>query len=444
MGSLIDWVLAPPQDGGPLATHPVLTADLHRADVWRARHPENSDAVLAYGVHSLISAPLAARGVILGVVAHWRSAESESFAEDDLSLAEELAARAAISIDNARRYTRERTMVETLQHSLLPRALPEQGSLDLAHRYLPAFDGASGDWFDVIPLSGFRVALVVGDVVGHGMHAAATMGRLRTAVLNFSALDLPPDELIARLDELVTQLDQVDDASVTGATCLYVIYDPVSGDCTMVRAGHPLPALVRPDGLVTDRNRVLEEWLATLRTCLADAQADGSPENTCNAVLDATAPEPRLDDITLLVARTKLLEPNQVATWDVPPDPAAVSRVRSECVEQVTAWGGLEHLSFATELMLSELITNAIRYGTEPIRVRMLLDRSLVCEVSDGSSTAPHLRYAAATDEGGRGLFLVAQLAERWGTRYTDRGKIIWCEQPLTASPEQLFETMLL
>ncbi|MET8631154.1 ATP-binding protein, partial [Kitasatospora sp. NPDC004669] len=148
------------------------------------------------------------------------------------------------------------------------------------------------------------------------------------------------------------------------------------------------------------------------------------------------------DDIALLIARTRLFEPDQVATWDVPDDFAAVSRIRNACAEQLTAWG-LEDLSFTTELILSELITNAIRYGTQPIRVRMLRDTSLVCEVSDGSSTAPHLRYAASTDEGGRGLFLVAQLAVRWGTRYTARGKVIWSEQPLTA-PEFQFEAMLL
>ena len=93
--------------------------------------------------------------------------------------------------------------------------------------------------------------------------------------------------------------------------------------------------------------------------------------------------------------------------------------------------GAWTELAFTTELILSELVTNAIRYGSGPIRVRLLRDRSLICEVSDGSSTSPHLRYAATTDEGGRGLFLVAQFTERWGTRYTPDGKVIWAEQPL-------------
>jgi anti-sigma regulatory factor (Ser/Thr protein kinase) len=311
------------------------------------------------------------------------------------------------------------------------------------------------------------------------------MGRLRTAVLNFSTLDLPPDELIARVDELVTLIDQDeatgegDGAELTGATCLYAIYDPLSGSCTMARAGHPPPALIRPDGsaefvdlpaglplgvgalpfeatelrleagtrlvlytdgLIKNGGRDLEDGLALLHDSLLDAH--GSPEDTCQAVFDTMVPPRPTDDIALLVARTRLFEPGQVAGWDVPSDPAAVSRVRSECAEQLTTWG-LEDLTFSTELILSELITNAIRYGAEPIHVRMLRDRSLVCEVSDSSSTSPHLRYAASTDEGGRGLFLVAQLAERWGTRYTPGGKVIWSEQPLTAISEQAFEAVL-
>ncbi|MFD8704125.1 SpoIIE family protein phosphatase [Kitasatospora sp. NPDC059648] len=473
-----------------------LVADLHQAHAWRARDPQTVDRVLAYGVHSLISTPLKARGRALGTVSFWRAGQSEPFGPEDVAFAEELIARAVICVDNARRYTRERRMAEALQRSLLPRGLPEQSALEAAYRYLPALHRVGGDWFDVIPLPGFRVALVVGDVVGHGLHASATMGRLRTAVLNFAALDLPPDELLARLDELVARLDQDEaragegdgsgqdedeDERVTGATCLYAIYDPVSGQCTMARAGHPPPSLVRvdgsvefvdlpagpplgvgglpfeatelrlepgavlvlyTDGLVTSRDRDLENGLAALHGSLVNVRAGASSEEICRGVFDALAPPRPSDDIALLVARTQMLAPDQVAIWDVPDDFAAVSRIRNACNDQLTAWG-LEELSFTTELILSELITNALRYGSEPVRVRMLRDTSLVCEVSDASSTAPHLRYAATTDEGGRGLFLVAQLAERWGTRYTARGKVIWAEQPLTA-PEDQFEAMLL
>ncbi len=184
----------------------------------------------------------------------WRSEKPGPFDEEELALAEELVARAAVSIDNARRYTREHGLAVTLQRSLLPRKLPEQGALDIAYRYLPARAAVGGDWFDVLPLSGTRVALVVGDVVGHGLHAAATMGRLRTAVHNFSALDLPPDELLGLLDELVGRIDQDEAAEggapVTGATCLYAVYDPVTRRCAIARAGHPPPAVIRPDGRV--------------------------------------------------------------------------------------------------------------------------------------------------------------------------------------------------
>ncbi|MET7440319.1 SpoIIE family protein phosphatase [Streptomyces sp. NPDC004082] len=469
--------------GNPVATgmatgRPVLVTDLALAEGWRVQNPERARRVIEYGVHSMISVPLRARGQLLGVVEFWRS-DQDPFEPDDVSPAEELAARAAVCIDNARRYTREHITAVTLQRSLLPGALPELSALEVGHRYLPAQAGVGGDWYDVIPLPGARVALVVGDVVGHGLHAAATMGRLRTAVHNFAALDLPPDELLAHLDELVTRLDQGTEAegdteSVTGATCLYAVYDPVSGRCVVARAGHPGPALVSPDGSVTfpdvpvapplgvggglpvetaelrlaadsrlvlytdglveARGRDIDVGLGMLREALADT-ADATPDETCRAVLDVMLPTGSVDDVALLVARTRLLDPEQVAEWEVPDDPAAVSRIRAEATRRLEAWG-LGEAAFTTELILSELVTNAIRYGGSPIGLRLLRDGdSLICEVADGTSTSPHLRRAAFTDEGGRGLFLVAQMSRRWGTRYTDRGKIIWAEQALDAGP---------
>ncbi|MFA3839521.1 SpoIIE family protein phosphatase [Streptomyces aureus] len=450
-----------------------LLADLTAGRDWRAHDPDRAAEILDSGIHSLISVPLRARGVVLGMADFWRAEGSEPFEEDDLSLAEELAARAAVAIDNARRYTREHTMAVTLQRSLLPHTLPEQTAVEVAHRYNPAQAGVGGDWFDVIPLPGTRVALVVGDVVGHGLHAAATMGRLRTAVHNFSALDLSPGELLAHLDELVAHIDTDlaadESAGITGATCLYAIYDPVSGVCTIARAGHLGPALVHSDGTVTfpdvpvspplglggslpfetavlqlpegsqlvlytdglveNRHRDLDTGLEILRGALS--HPDRPPEQTCQAVFDALLPQHPSDDIALLVARTRILDPDRVAAWDVPSDPAAVSHVRADVTRRLETWD-LEHVAFTTELIISELVTNAIRYGTQPIRLRLLHDRNhLICEVADGSNTSPHLRRATTTDEGGRGLFLVAQCAERWGTRYTARGKVIWAEQRL-------------
>lgn len=470
IGKLIRFVPTSPMAAGLAGGHAVLEADLRATHHWRAQDPANAVLILDRGIHSMIAVPLRARGVVLGMAGYWRGQDSAAFDEEDVSFAEELTARAALSVDNARRYTREHTMAVTLQRSLLPRGVPEQSAVEVAHRYLSAQAGVGGDWFDVIPLPGTRVALVVGDVVGHGLHAAATMGRLRTAVYNFSTLDLPPDELLSHLDELVAHIDADEQEwqGITGATCLCAIYDPVSGLVTAATAGHPGPALVRPDGtvsfpevpvspplglgtgmpmetmtltlpegsrlalftdgLIESRDRDLDAGLTALRAALEGPAR--TPEETCTAVIDAMLPTRPGDDIALLVARTRRLDPERIAEWDVSPDPAAVSPVRNACARRLADWG-LEDITFTTELILSELMTNAIRYGTEPIRVRLLYDRSLICEVSDGSSTSPHLRRAEATDEGGRGLFLVAQFAERWGTRYTARGKIIWSEQAL-------------
>ncbi|MFK0097973.1 SpoIIE family protein phosphatase [Streptomyces sp. NPDC091040] len=471
VGELIRFTPADPTATGVMNGHAVLQADLAASEGWIAQDPEGTGQVLDYGIHSLISAPLQARGVVLGLVAFWRS-EQPPFDEDDLSFAEELTARAGVSIDNARRYTREHAMALALQHSLLPRVLPEHTSVEVASRYLPARPGVGGDWFDVIPLPGARVALVVGDVVGHGLHAAATMGRLRTAVQNFSALDLFPQDVLAHLDELVTRLDTEGDTDfeISGATCLYAIHDPSTGLCTMARAGHPGPALARPDGSVTypdvplspplgvggglpfeaaeievpdgsrlvlftdglieDRGRDFDSGLELLRSALAHAER--SPDATCRAVLDAMVSDgPRADDIALLVARTHLMDPSQTAYWEVPDDPAAVAGIRGEVSRRLRGWG-LDDLTYSTELIVSELVTNAIRYGIPPVGLRLLHHQSkVICEVSDGSSTSPHLRLAAATDEGGRGLFLIARFAQRWGTRYRARGKVIWAEQSL-------------
>ncbi|MEW2268720.1 SpoIIE family protein phosphatase [Streptomyces griseofuscus] len=473
---LIDFKPFTPQARGYGSGHSELVPDLAAATDWRAQDPERTENILEYGIQSLISAPIRARGVVLGIANFYR-AKRDPFDEEDLTLADELVARAAVSVDNARRYAREHTLAVTLQRSLLPRALPEQSALDVAYRYLPAQSGVSGDWFDVIPLPGSRVALVVGDVVGHGLHAAATMGRLRTAVHNFSTLDLPPDELLSHLDDLVGRIDQdegdgEDSGAIVGATCLYAIYDPITRRCAMARAGHLAPALVHPDGSVTypelpggpplglggmpfqtaelelaegtqlvlytdglieDRARDLDEGLELLRRALA-GHPDRTPDASCGAVLEELLPQGPKDDVALLVARTRALTSEQVAEWDVPADPSAVAGLRRAVTERLEEWG-LDEQAFGMELVLSELVTNAIRYGSEPIGLRLIRDRALICEVADGSNTSPHLRYAATTDEGGRGLFLVQQMTERWGTRYSPQGKVIWAEMPLRGAP---------
>ncbi|WP_328773825.1 SpoIIE family protein phosphatase [Streptomyces sp. NBC_00286] len=446
---------------------------------WSAASPARAESIRRFKIHSVMMVPLRARGVTLGVMHLLRHRTADPFVQDDLTLAEEIAARAALSIDNARRYTREHRTALTLQRSLLPERLPRAEAADLAYRYLPAGSGGEvgGDWFDVIALSGGRVALVVGDVVGHGVHAAATMGRLRTAVRTLADADFTPDELLTRLDDLVIRLDreegpdmrgQAEEASgEVGATCLYAVYDPVAGRCDLARAGHPPPVLVTPDGtaqvldlpvgpplglgglpfetaridmgegsllalytdgLIEAPGRDIDVGLELLSEALRRPAAD--LEGTCDEVLRKVRPDPSADDIVLLLARTSTLGAGQVHTWPLPMDPAAVAGARKVAAEQLDAWG-LAELEFATELIVSELVTNAIRYGNDPVQLRLIRADALICEVSDGSSTAPHLRRARVFDEGGRGLLLVAQVAERWGSRQTSVGKTIWAEQPL-------------
>ncbi|MFD7135850.1 SpoIIE family protein phosphatase, partial [Streptomyces sp. NPDC059894] len=432
------------------------------------------------GPPSVLVVPVRARGTTLGITTFLRHPGKEPFAEDDVLLAEDLVSRAAVCVDNARRYTRERDAALVLQRSLLPHRLPEQDAVEVAACYLPADEltGIGGDWYDLIPLSGARVALVVGEVPGHGIDAAAAMGRLRTAVRTLAALDLPPDEVLAHLDDLVACTVReggggpeagVEAPEAVGSGCLYVVYDPVDGHCAMAAAGHPAPAVVLPDGTVTfvdlplgpplgaggppfestelllapDSTLALhtdgllaggEEWaLDTDRERLRRAleRQDPALDLRCRAVIDVLVPERPHDDVALLMARTRRLSPDQVADWELPADPAAVAEARKAASRRLAEWD-LTELSFTTELVVSELVTNAIRHAAGPIRLRLIRERSLVCEVHDGVTTAPHLRHPRTTDEGGRGLLLVSQVTRRWGTRFLPGGKIIWAEQSLT------------
>ncbi|MFJ1609900.1 SpoIIE family protein phosphatase [Streptomyces sp. NPDC088253] len=444
-----------------------------------ARQDPGAARLLGSGTHSVMVVPMRAHGATLGVALFGRHRRAEPFEADDLWLAEELTAKAAVSIHTTRRDSREHTSTMTLQRSLLPQTLPDQGALDIATRYLPAGTraGVGGDWFDVIPLSGARVALVVGDVVGHGIRASATMGRLRTAVRTLADVDLPPDELLTHLDDLVLHLSAdeggtdgaAESAGGIGTTCLYAVYDPVSRRCALARAGHPPPAAVTPDGAVrfldvpagpplglgglpfetfetelpegsllalyTDgllaaRDHDIDEALDKMFAALA--RPAKTLDTVCDRVLTAMLTHRPDDDIALLVARTRVLHADRVAAWDLASDPAVVARARKHATEQLTAWG-LDDAAFITELTVSELVTNAIRYGRPPIQLRLIHeDSTLTCEVFDSSSTAPHMRRARTFDEGGRGLLLVGQLARRWGTRHALTGKTVWAEQSLS------------
>ncbi|GAA3134988.1 sodium/proline symporter PutP [Streptomyces echinatus] len=440
-------------------------------------------SLLDHDLRSVMVIPVRARGVTLGVATFARSRRLGPFEDDDARLAEELVSRAAVCIDNARRFTRERTAARSMQRYLLPQDLTGGSALEMASWYLPADvpSGVGGDWFDVIPLSGARVALVVGDVAGHGINAAATMGRLRTAVRTLANLDLSPDELLAHLDDLVIGLmgahadaptaaeGEATGTAFLGATCLYAVYDPVSGRCSMARAGHLPPMIVGPDGaadildlpagpplglgylpfqsietelaegslialytdgLIESVDRDIDIGLSRLGNALAAPLP--SLTETGQRVIETLLAGPPPDDAALLLARTRVLAPDQVAFWDLPSDPAAVAHARTLAIQQVSEWG-IPDLTFTTELIVSELVTNAIRHAAGPVGLRLIRDRGLICEVSDASSTSPRLRHARTTDEGGRGLLIVAQLAHRWGTRYTTTGKIIWTEQAIPA-----------
>ncbi|HEU5419306.1 MAG TPA: SpoIIE family protein phosphatase [Streptosporangiaceae bacterium] len=454
---------------------------------WPAGDPGWVAPLQHLGVTWMCAVPVQARGTTLGIAFFCRRAGGEPHDAEDVSLAVELAARAGVCLDNARRFQRERQATLALQRSLLPRGLHSTPALEVASRYLPASGptGLGGDWVDVIPLSGARVALVAGDVVGHGATAVAAMGQLSTAVRTLAGLDLSPAELLAHLDDRVLKLAEQDGPAapgaaadeqpladhVLGATCLYVVYDPVTRRCAAARAGHLAPAVLTAsgdvtfaalpaglplgvgllpfesaefpledgalltlftDGLVESRGHDIDEGLARLAGDLA--RPAGSAEEVCDHIIGPVLDTPAEDDSALVVARVHGLDADHVAAWDLPSDPVHVRDAREMAGRKLADWGWGD-LALTCELVVSELVTNAIRYGRPPIRLLLIRQEPdmLICEVSDGSSTSPHLRIAGATDEDGRGLFLISQVARRWGTRYTESGKTIWVEQQMGA-----------
>lgn len=445
-------------------------------------------------VQSTLAVPMVAHDTVVGLVRFSRTKGSEPFDDRDRALATELAARAAVCIDNARLYRREHERALILQRSLLPPGDPEAAGLDIACRYLPGNTATEvgGDWFDVIELPGHRTALVVGDVMGRGLRAAVAMGELRTAVRTLALLDLEPAEVLSALDEVARGLGAPGGASASDggggaqwparaahksreadlsevylATCVYAVYDPVTRRCTFANAGHLPPVVVEPgeaallldvppgmplgvggepfeevevelkegallalytDGLVESRDHPLDEGLAALRTALVEPERP--LEDVCDRVLTSLHTRHGEDDIALLMARIQGLPTEAVGDWRLPREPRSVGRARELARDQLTAWG-LDELVDTTELLVSELVTNALRYGEGEIRLRLLRDRTLVCEVWDAGLVQPRRRRARDTDEGGRGLQLVGLLSAAWGARRTPRGKTVWFELPL-------------
>lgn len=419
-----------------------------------------------------ILAPLRGRRRVIGAAVFLRGQDRVPFSADDLLVTAQLATHSALGVDKAVLYGREAYIADELQRMMLPETLPNPTGVRLASRYLPAAETArvGGDWYDAIPLPGSRVALVVGDVMGHSMTSAAIMGQLRTTAQTLAGLDLPPQEVLHHLDEQAQRL-----GSDRMATCVYAVYDPVAHRITIANAGHPPPVLLHlggraevldvppgapigvggvdfeaveldapagatlllyTDGLVESRLRDVWTGIEQLRERLVSTArltgVDHPPplEALCDEVLDMLGPGDRDDDIALLAARFDGIAPSDVAYWFLNPEPSAVSRARRLAREALERWGLSEHTD-TVELLVSEVVTNAVRYASRPVTLRLLRTDVLRCEVGDDVPQLPRLRNARTTDEGGRGLYLVNRLARRWDATRLSTGKVVWFELSL-------------
>jgi serine phosphatase RsbU (regulator of sigma subunit) len=381
-----------------------------------------------------VFAPLLARGRVLGVVGLRRSSGAPGYSEADIALAEEIAGRAAMALDNVRLYDEARATSVALQRSLLPTAQPQITGVATAQRYLPGSRevGVGGDWFDVIPLSCGRVAFVIGDVMGRGLRAAAAMGQLRTAVRTLAVLDHLPEDVLRHLDDLAQGTDQVQ-----LATCVYAVYDPVGRELSFATAGHPPPVLREPDGStrllsqpsgaplgvggvafesvtmrVRDGSRLLlyTDGLVESReidlddglSMLADAfgREAIALEPLCDELLAATGRDGRHDDdVALIVAEISGLESERVASWQLTGGVESVAAARSWAVQRFAEWG-LDSLGELAELLVSEIVTNALRHAAEPIELTiLLLDEIITIAVEDAAAPLPRLRRVTEADE---------------------------------------------
>ncbi|SEO04550.1 PAS fold-containing protein [Actinacidiphila rubida] len=441
---------------------------------WHMHDAERAGILRASGVHSMILAPLVQQGRVLGLVALYRSGRRTGTAFDgrDVGLAEQIAARAAVHIENARRYVRELTTATTLQRSLLPRDLPEVPGVGTAHFWSPG--GRRTHWLDVITLSGARAGLAMGHIPRQGLRASVDMGRFRTAFATLARMDLAPDELLAHMDDFTHGMGWDDPHAVDdgpdgdGTRCLYAVYDAISGECQAASADWPAPLVTARDGTTapldlpagpalghhssydTARTRLDPGTLLTFYSpsLLRPAHGDdafgllqraaevssGDAQAACDNVVYALMGDHgrRHGGGAVLTAVVRRLAAGSHVSWTAPREPTAVADCRTRAREQLEAWH-LDDQVFATEVVVSELVTNVLSHARGKPRVRLIRDDRLTVEVSDDSSTSPHLRHARSQDENGRGLLIAAALASRWGTRYGEDGKTIWVEQDLPA-----------
>ncbi|MFC7616327.1 SpoIIE family protein phosphatase [Actinokineospora soli] len=375
-------------------------------------------------------------------------------------LAEGIAGYAAVALDNARLFDQHRTMATKFARSMLPTA-PQVPGLDIVARYLPAAHGADvgGDWFDVIELPAGRAGLVIGDVVGRGVTAAAIMGQMRTAVRSFALLDLPPAQVLARASALAGTVQQ--DPFIT---CLYVVHDPMDDTLTYANAGHLPGVLLTPDGgvssfgdrmgmplgvgdeytqrttpirpgarfvlftdgLVESRTRGITEGVDELVAHLR-AITPADAERGCDLMIDSLTGGSHSDDVALLhvhyPGKTHI-----AAAATFPPTPRTAADARAFVGARLAEWG-LHATTDTTQLVASELVTNAVQHGTGDVKLRLRhIDGTVVIDVSDHGTATPRVFAAGPDDECHRGLAIVEAVAEDWGTRPLVDGKVVWAE----------------
>lgn len=413
---------------------------------------------------SMVVVPLTARGTVLGRMCFLRQPNRRPFDAKDAATAGEIVTRGAVHLDNARLHRFESRAAATLQRSMMPTRPPKIPGVRIAHHYMPGDRQAQvgGDWFDAIQLPGGRVALIVGDVMGHGLISAAVMGQFRTSVITMAALDLPPAQLLRHLDNLAHRL-----GPEHLATCVYAVYDPIHRNLTLANAGHIPPVLARhdgvsellqipkgapigvggvpfetveipvpdgswlvlcTDGLVEVRGQGIDAGLAAL--CANVIEPQQTPEDVCAQILSRLHSDDRRDDVALLVARFEGIASEDVAQWTLRMNLSEVRTARELTRRQLAIWG-LDRLTDVTELLVSELVTNALRAASHDVQLRLMHVGKLLVEVSDDDHNLPQLRRADADDEEGRGLALVSHLSRRWGTSRKAVGKVVWFELPL-------------